>query len=679
MTNKGKTKQIKDRMNDEPGFTIACMLQILKYQTGSEQKAHSTQEQNGVGFTGVDAPFLTALCETYQERGRFSEKQYTCILKCMTKYAGQILNQGVPRAVEVAVESETDKEAHRQKEKDDYRKKVAESSKAQVTLKDVSTMKIVFPYDLNTIAVVKSLSGRRFINDGPFDKYWTAPLCAESVEKLMSKTNIPVSEEIKTWLQRLQARKSKDIKLIDIEGVINGILYPFQHEGVSFIESRGGRALIGDEMGLGKTVQAITWIGLDKARLPAIVVCPASLKLNWQREIKQWLPMQDVVVINGKSTGADMPLFKKAIYIINYDILGSWAPELMKLEPKTLVLDECHYIKNQKAQRTKIVNSMAGKVPYLICLSGTPIINRPIEMFNSIQLIEPSLFPSFFQYAQRYCGATHNGYGWDFKGATNTEELHQKLTDSIMLRRLKSEVLKDLPAKVRTVIPLEINNRRDYDRALKEFASSSKESGLIDKTIEATGGPKASNAGADALVEIEKLKQLCIEGKMTQSIEWIENFLDQGQKLVVFATHKRTIDKLTEHFGKVAVKVDGSVTSENRQAAVDAFQNNDQVRLFVGNIKAAGVGLTLTAASSTCFLELGWTPGEHDQGEDRVHRIGQEADSVNAYYLVGVDTIEEDIAELLDEKRGVLAAVLDGVEVEETSMLTELLNRIENR
>jgi len=673
MSKKENIRLIKERIADEPGFAVACMLEILKAQTAEEQSVGVTHEENGVGFSSFDAPFLTEMCDVFETRGRLSDKQMACVQKGMKKYARQLLDGNPPKAVDVIVESKDQKAERRKKEKEEYMKKVSEASKPSVSLIDKSTMKIVFPYDLNTIAIVKTLSGRRFVNDGPYDKYWTAPLSSESVETLMNKTEIPISEEIKSWYIRLQGRKNRKIDLIDVEGVIDGILRPFQHEGVSFIESRDGRALLGDEMGLGKTIQAITWMALHRDKLPAVVICPASLKENWKREVNQWCPKQDVVVINGECDG-ELPLFKNTIYIINYDIIADkrkkigkktvrientgWMSSLIKLNPRIVVLDESHYIKNQKAYRTIDVSALAKKAEHLICMSGTPIINRPIEMYNTISLIDPTMFPSFFQYAQRYCGATHNGYGWDFKGATNTEELHNKLTESIMVRRLKKDVMKDLPPKVRTVIPLKLDNMKGY-----QLAESTACDGLGDKN------------GADALVEMEMLKQMCVEGKMKQAIEWIRNFIDQ-EKLVVFCHHKKVVDQLMKEFKDVAVKVDGG--TQHRQEAVDAFQNDPSVKLFVGTL-AAIEGLTLTAASSTCFLELWWSPGSHDQGEDRVHRIGQEADSVNAYYLVGVDTVEEDIAELLDQKRSVLASVLDGVDVEESSLLLELLKRFENR
>lgn len=288
-------------------------------------------------------------------------------------------------------------------------------------------------------------------------------------------------------------------------------------------------------------------------------------------------------------------------------------------------------------------------------------------MYNAISFTEPRLFPSFWKFAQRYCGAKHNGFGWDFGGASNIAELHQKLSSTIMIRRLKSEVLKDLPPKMRNIVPMQIENEQKYRKAEADF---------IAWVRQEYGDKKAAKAKqAEALTRIEGLKQLAVQGKLDACMEWIGDFLESGEKLVVFGVHKFVIDALMSRFAGQVVKVDGSTKNSDRQAAVDAFQNNDTIRLFVGNIQAAGVGLTLTAASNTCFLELPWTPGAADQAEDRVHRIGQTAESVSAWYLLAHGTVEEDMAELIDRKRQILTRLMDGKDVEEGSMISELLNK----
>ena len=283
----------------------------------------------------------------------------------------------------------------------------------------------------------------------------------------------------------------------------------------------------------------------------------------------------------------------------------------------------------------------------------------------------PERFPSFWNFAQRYCGAKSNGWGWDFSGSSNTDELHSILTNSIMVRRLKKDVLKDLPPKTRTVLPVEIN-LSDYKKAEQDFLS------YVARLRGATAAEKRDSR-AEGLAKVERLKQAAAVGKIGEAIDWIQDYLESGRKLVVFAIHKFILDILEKKFKKICVRVDGSTAQSQRQVCVDAFQSNDDIKLFLGNIKAAGVGLTLTAASDTLTLELGWTPGTHDQAEDRVHRIGQEADSVNAYYLIAKDTIEEDIAELLDAKRDVLSNVMDGKSARQGELLTVLMERYINK
>jgi SNF2 family DNA or RNA helicase len=353
------------------------------------------------------------------------------------------------------------------------------------------------------------------------------------------------------------------------------------------------------------------------------------------------------------------------IIIINYDILHKgWLEPIKKLKPKVLIADECHAIKNSKALRTKAVLKLAKGIPHVLALTGTPIVNRPVEGFNIINMVDGSLFPNWWTYVHTYCDAHHNGFGWDFSGATNTEELNQKL-QAIMIRHKKADVLKDLPDKLYSYMPLEIDNGKEYRKAENNFIQ------YLTETKGKDAAKKASNA--EHLAQIEALKQLATKGKMKQAIEWISNFLEaNGHKLVVFATHKEAINILMKEFDGIAVKVDGSVTADKRDQAVKAFQTDPKVKLFVGNIKAAGTGLTLTAASSVAFLELPWTPGDLVQAEDRCHRIGQK-DTVNVYYLLANGTIEHRIAKMLDSKRKVIEAVIDGKEVDESSLLSELI------
>ena len=437
-----------------------------------------------------------------------------------------------------------------------------------------------------------------------------------------------------------------------------GKLLPFQRAGVEFLELANGRAIVGDEMGLGKTIQALAYLQLHQDFRPAVLVVPSSLKINWKREANKWLDTNDTIeILNGRkpyqTTGS--------ILIINYDILTGWVKYLTELEPKIFIADEAHYMKNTKSQRSKAGKKLAKSIKQTLLLTGTPLTNRPAELFPLLQMIDPKAWPNFMRYAQDYCGAYHNGFGWDFGGATNLEELHEKIKP-YMVRRVKSDVMKELPEKRRTTVVIEFDEkvRKEYEQAM----------------IDAQLALSRQGNQAEHLTMIEKAKQCAVKGKLAYAIKWIENFLDVNGKLVVFCTHNFTVDTLMETFGDRAVKVTGAVTGDARQAAVDAFQDDENIRLFVGNIKAAGVGLTLTAASDVAFLEFAWTPGDHVQSEDRCHRIGQE-NSVTAWYLVADNTIDEEIANLIQDKAKNIHAVLDGTAVDFSyGILNELASAI---
>lgn len=519
-------------------------------------------------------------------------------------------------------------------------------------------IKIVFPYDLNDIVNVKTLPDRRFIPD---QRCWTAPIKPDNLEKLKS-WGFSLSPELESVLEQSKpenAVKVETLKPMVIPG-LNGELFPFQGVGVTFIDLKKGRALIADEQGLGKTIQAIGWLQLHPELRPAVIVVPASVKLNWLREMTKWMSKPRCEVLSGTKPYVT----EGEILIINYDIVAAWLPVLKVKGFKVLIMDEIQYLKNSSTKRTKALKQLAKGINHVIGLSGTPIVNRPVEIYNALSIINSSAIPNFKEYTNKFCGAHYNGFGWDFKGATNTDELHRLLVNSFMIRRLKKDVLKDLPDKLKSFVPIELDNEKEYQYAERNFID------YVRGTKGQIAAEKASNAAV--LAEIEGLKQLAVSGKINQCIEWIRDFLETDNKLVVFAVHKFVIDRLMEAFPDISVKIDGSVSMTQRDSAVQSFQNDPKITLFVGNIQAAGVGLTLTAASNVAFLELPWTPGAVSQASDRVHRIGQK-DCVTIHFLLAMDTIEEKIAKLLDNKVKVIDAVMDGIKTEESSLLSELM------
>ena len=596
--------------------------------------------EDGHGFNKIDAGFGKSLAE----RERWTKRQAQAALKMLRKYKAQLVNGGID--VGSLFDGSEITYPHLQQEK------VKQKQMNVVKKVDDRTMEIRYKFDPGLLQLIKSLPGRRF---HPDKKYWTATITADSIKKLKDAGFV-----VDTELEKLLHQAEEIEKGIEVHG-LKKQLFPFQKEGVAFIEKRDGRALIADEMGLGKTIQAAAWLQLHPEKRPAIILCPASLKLNWAKEIRETLSTKDKVQI---LQGTKPYPITEDIIIINYDILNSWVETLQAINPQVLIIDEMHYVKNSSAIRTKATKKLTKGIPHVIALTGTPIVNRPIEGFNIFQILDRNLFPNFWTYVHRYCGARHNGWGWDFSGATNKEELNQILTSTIMIRRRKADVLKDLPEKLYSFIPMELSNETEYRVAEEEFI----------QYLRLTKGKEAAEKAkkAEHLVKIEALKQLAVKGKLKQAINWIRDFIEDGNKLVVFAVHKEVIDQLMNEFKEIAVKIDGSTPTPERHKAVEAFQNDPSVKLFIGNIQAAGVGLTLTAASTVAFLELPWTPGELVQAEDRCHRIGQK-NAVNIYYLLAENSVEYKLAKLLDKKKEVLSAVIDGKPVEEKSLISELI------
>jgi SWI/SNF-related matrix-associated actin-dependent regulator 1 of chromatin subfamily A len=350
---------------------------------------------------------------------------------------------------------------------------------------------------------------------------------------------------------------------------------------------------------------------------------------------------------------------------LNYDILPKWTPYLLQIDPQALILDEIHYLKTRTTQRTKAARKLAQRIPHVIGLSGTPMTNRPAELWSPLNIIRPDLYPAFFPFAQRYCAAKKGFWGWDFTGQSNLDELNQNLRKSVMIRRTKAEVLTQLPPKTRTPIQIDLENRREYQLAHNNFLQW-----LAKVRPEKIKGAIRSQA----LVKLGYLKRLAARLKLKNALQWVDEFLETtDEKIVIFAIHKEPIEIITKRYEHTQVTVDGSVIGKKRQWAVDKFQKNKDCRVFIGNIHAAGIGITLTAASTVAFFELDWTPGNHTQAEDRCHRIGT-TQPVNCYYLTAKDTIEDNLLKLIRKKQKIITTAIDGKPTDEFDILTELLN-----
>jgi SWI/SNF-related matrix-associated actin-dependent regulator 1 of chromatin subfamily A len=435
-------------------------------------------------------------------------------------------------------------------------------------------------------------------------------------------------------------------------------LFGYQEKGVRRMFKFGMRSLLADEMGLGKSISALALYDLHIKEGTVLIICPAFLKWNWQNEIRQHLG-QGSVVLEGRTPPQDFAFPKVKFVIVNYDILGNlggrkrtWAKLLRKHGIRYAIVDECQAIRNREAKRTKQVHALLTpkKVPYIAALSGTPLVNRPSELWSVLNLVRPDLYDSFFSYAMKHCSPEKTFWGWQYKGAEKMDELHLDLMSTMMVRRLKVDVLHELPDKTRTVLPLEIENRKEYTRAVEEFIV----------WLKSVGRFNSSTVKAEKLVKMGYLKRLAAELKLKYVLEWIADFLQASdEKLIVFGIHKKILRAIRDRFPNVSVLVDGSVIGRKRQVAVDQFCKDTDTRLFIGNVHAAGSGWNGTVSRTVAFAEIDWSPGTHKQAEDRVHRIGQKS-AAQAVYLVAKDTIEVQLLEVIQKKQLVSDEVLNG-------------------
>jgi SWI/SNF-related matrix-associated actin-dependent regulator 1 of chromatin subfamily A len=497
----------------------------------------------------------------------------------------------------------------------------------------------------------------------PVDPYLLEPL-----EHYLRTFGVEVSPAARDVLDRL--RREHDAAIEDvrrsrahsgaplaIEDRLGGELRPFQRAGVDYVLwSR--RTFLADEQGLGKTVQALAALEADDA-YPAVVVCPASLKLNWKREIEHWLPHRSVTVVSGTSgthEAAD-------IVVLNYEIVSAHRPRLTLRRPKALVLDESHYVKNPRAKRTQAVRKLAsGLAPdaLKLLLTGTPVMNHPEELIAQLRIIgRLEEFGSGARFARR------------FQGAGAEERIHWHLRRTCFVRRLKADVLPQLPAKRQVVVPVALENEREYRLAEQDVIKWLREQPLDLGELEAK---VAAALRAERLAQLNVLRRVAARGKLGPAMAWIHDFLESDEPLVVFAGHREVQHLLLERFPD-ALHVLGRDSVEQREATVQAFQAGEGPQLLVAATRVAGQGITLTRASNVAFLDLEWTPAMHDQAEDRLHRIGQH-DAVTAWYLLAADTIDETMIELIARKRGIIGAVTDGRRDESEALVQSVVREL---
>jgi len=445
----------------------------------------------------------------------------------------------------------------------------------------------------------------------------------------------------------------------------DGLRYmPFQVAGIAYARDHA-KCLIADEMGLGKTIQAIGLINLLHLR-KILIVCPASLKINWEREMRKWLvDGQSIEIENGTWRDAD-------VCIVNYDILKKHAETIRNIQWDILIGDESHYVKNHKAQRTKLFFSIpAGRK---LLLTGTPVLNRPIELFPMLQDFGVYFARSFWRYGERYCDMSRNRFGTDVSGASNVEELGTKLRETCMVRRQKSVVIAELPDKMRQIIPLPTNGADKVVQAeAKAYASYEnqtkdarnklaklRKSGVKADSDEYRAAVAEMKAQMVSFGDIARLRHETALRKVDVASDAILEAVDSSKHVIVFAHHKDVLDginsKLTDA-GITTTVLTGDTPINVRQQMVDDFQAG-KTQVFLGSTAACGVGLTLTKSSHVIFVEMEWTPAIMEQAEDRAHRIGQK-NAVLVQYLVYDGSIDGMLAHKIVDKEEIIEGIME--------------------
>ena len=471
-------------------------------------------------------------------------------------------------------------------------------------------------------------------------------------------------------------------KYNDILAKTDKKLYKHQEDGIKFLLSRNA-CILADDMGLGKSIQSII-AALESNAKNILIVSPSSAKINWEREINTFC--NDTTIIDGKKWS------QARFTIINYDILKNFHTlyDSKKTKDKDLVInrelananfdlciiDEAHYLKNNDSIRGKIMVELSTKfnIPKIWLLTGTPVANRPMDFFNLLKIIKSPIADNWKHYAVRYCDGKKffrtlkNGQKrqiWLTDGASNLEELAVK-TKNILLRRLKSDVL-DMPDKVITPMHHRLTNKSlvQYEMLWEDY---------LEKRI--VEGKKNGNLQKD-LVELILLRQFIAMEAIPHTIEMVENAIEMGRKVIIFTSFTEELEILAAHFGKIAVKHNGPMTNNQKQKSVDAFQNNSKIKVFIGNIKSAGVAITLTEATVVIFNSFDWVSGNNEQAEDRAFRIGQKND-VNIYYQLFDDTISTRMWETLKYKKEVISTIIGDLILSDEEITAIMVDKLMN-
>lgn len=558
-----------------------------------------------------------------------------------------------------------------------------------------------FPYSPEINAALKARCGGRWDSA---ERIWWAPLAAvTAVTEIAVEYGFEPDQLAQQAMQAVdvlhEASRSVD-STFDVPSLA-GELRPFQKAGVEYAVN-AKRVLIADSMGLGKTIEALATLEALDA-YPVLVVTTATQKLGWVREIKKWLPHRSVGLVDKELPETDICVINYDLLDPRHDVLGMsketytngkthvyYRRELEHF--KAVVLDESHKVKSRNAIRSKVAKALAKDLDVIIALTGTPIVNRPVELVSQLEILgRLEDFGGWKKFVDRYCGAYRDRFGYRTEGATNLEELDRRLRATCMVRRDKAEVYDELPAKQRTVVPLDIDNRFEYEWMEEKFIEWLGQQAYNDaeflKTLDGLSAEEAETKRiqyaasaqirarrAEELVKLAELRRVAAKGKFKNIVAWVEEFLESGEKLILYAWHQEIQEALLASFPDAA-HILASDSSKERDKNVEKFQTEDDCQLIICSIGAGSEGWTGTAASNVAFAELGWTPGIHEQAEDRCYGRVNDPHGVSAYYLLAEGTIDEKLSALIEAKRWVIQSATGTKEDVEGTIVLELIEQ----
>lgn len=547
-----------------------------------------------------------------------------------------------------------------------------------------------FPYERVIIKAVKQIPAVSW-NSKMYA--WQAPMSSISGVISWAKSfSVPVDNDVMEIASKVENKMSEFIEAsrsVDADISIpelTGTLLPYQRAGVAYA-AQARRSFIADEMGLGKTIQAIATLEYVRDSYPAVIVCPPSLVLNWAIEYSKWLPNRKVATVTNRKEFPDSGAYD--VVVVGYSNIPTWEKKLSG--HRSYVFDESHYAKTPTAQRTKAAVKIARSAPkdgIILCLTGTPVTNRPNEYASQLDILgRLKDFGGLWGFYRRYCAAYQDSYGqWNISGHSHLDELNDRLRGACYIRRTKDQVLSELPPVMHSKVLVAGNTAamKEYDRAEADIIlyiaqrarELAKEQG---KSMH--GAAIAAMIRAEAnehLVRLSVLRRLAAKAKMEMVEEWINGRIESGKKVVVAAHHRDIVDEIARKYGNL--RIQGGMPVEEVEENKRRFQTESVTEspVIVLSIQAAKTGHTLTAAEECLFVELPWTPADVDQTYSRLHRIGQKG-SVTATYLLTQGTIDEEVYGIIERKRHVVNAAVDGGEILEDDSAVQLIMNLLNK